>query len=255
MDRNLFPISKFKPDYLAHIWDRFSLFRSQKDEKLIQDFDIFSEDNVEIIADIEIEVNKVFSNRFELGKYLVELIGKSDFVRREINQPYMWSWISCIYLDQLTNQFADVRRMEHYIPAVGDYKRKLGWAPIAHRHSVREPYRLYKTYGDSSKIYFSKNIHQMGNVIESMRSRQDCITNHQVHEYIVMKYSMPNGFARKGTATQPNPARGTGRDSTVRLAKLYKRLNVNFFSPELKASELSNYLGPGFEFNEKSDVN
>lgn len=252
MDRSVFPISKFKPDYLQYVWDRLALFRSKKDEKLLQDFDLFSEENIEQISEVEIELDRLFSNRFQLAKYLVGLIDGSDFVRNEINQPYMWSWLSCVYLDQLTNGFANVSRMEHYIPTIGDYKKKLGWASVAHRHSVREPYRLYKDYGESSKIYFSKKIHQQGNIIESIRSRQDCVSNKQIHEYLLMKYAMPDGFARAGTATVPKPARGTGRDSTVRLGKLFKRLAITFHAPELKVAELSSYLGPGFDIEEKA---
>ncbi|QNJ11002.1 hypothetical protein [Synechococcus sp. M16.1] len=247
MNKISFPVSRFKPEYLQHIWDRIALFRTKKDERLLQDFDLFSEENIEQISEIEIELNRRFSNRFQLGKYLVELIDESDFIGREINQPYMWSWLSCVYLEQLTKNFSKVSRMEHYIPIIGDYKKKLGWQPIAHRHSVREPYRLYKQYRDSAKIYFSKNIHQQGNIIESIRSRQDCVSNKEIHEYLVMKYAMPDGFAKAGTATVPKPDKGTGRDSTVRLGKLFKRLAVTFHAPELKASELSNYLGPGFE--------
>ena len=228
MDKVTFPISRFKPEYLQHIWERIALFRSKKDEKLLQDFDLFSTENIEQISDIEIEINRRFPNRFQLAKYLVELIGDSEFIAKEINQPYMWSWLSCVYLDQLTKGFSKVSRMEHYIPIVGDYKKKLGWQPIAHRHSVREPYRLYKQYGESSKIYFSNKNYQQGNIIESIRSRQDCVNNKQIHEYLVLKYSMPDGFARAGTATVPKPEKGTGRDSTVRLGKLFKRLAVTF---------------------------
>lgn len=243
------PISKFKKEYLEHIWKRFADFRVAKDPALLQDFEIYSTDNIEIISDIEIDISLRFRNRFELAKYLHQRLSSCEFMKpsQEGNQPYMWSWLACVYLDQLTKNYSFVSRMEHYIPVIGDYKKKLGWASIAHRHCIREPYRLYDFYGESSKIYFSKNIHQQGNIIESIRSRNDCVSNKEIHEYLLLKYSMDDGFARPGTATSPNPSKGTGRDSTVRLAKIFKRLAVSFHAPELVAGELSKYLGPGFE--------
>ena len=117
MDKISFPVSRFKPEYLQHIWDRIALFRTKKDERLLQDFDLFSEENIEQISEIEIALNRRFSNRFQLGKYLVELIDESDFIGREINQPYMWSWLSCVYLEQLTKNFSKVSRFPGAIGA------------------------------------------------------------------------------------------------------------------------------------------
>lgn len=243
------PVSKFKKEYLEYIWKRFADFRVLKNPALLQDFEIYSADNIEIISDIEIDTSLKFSNRFELARYLHKTLSNCSFMgpAHEGNQPYIWSWLACVYLDQLTKQYSRVSRMEHYIPVIGDYKKKLGWASIAHRHCVREPYRLYELYGESSKIYFSKNIYQQGNIIESIRSRNDCVSNKEIHEYLLLKYAMDDGFSRPGTATTPNPLKGTGRDSTVRLAKIFKRLAVGFHAPELVATELSKYLGPGFE--------
>ena len=78
MDKISFPVSRFKPEYLQHIWDRIALFRTKKDERLLQDFDLFSEENIEQISEIEIELNDVFESLS--AKYLVELIDESDFI-------------------------------------------------------------------------------------------------------------------------------------------------------------------------------
>ena len=56
-----------------------------------------------------------------------------------------------------------------------------------------------------------------------------------------------DGYARKGTATTSSEEKGTGRDSTVRLGKLYKRLNIAYIGPLLTPQELADTLGPGFE--------
>ena len=39
----------------------------------------------------------------------------------------------------------------------------------------------------------------------------------------------------------------TGRASTVRLAKIYRRLNINYVGPLLNAFEIGEKVGPGFE--------
>ena len=40
--------------------------------------------------------------------------------------PDFWCWLSIIYFDQLTKNYSAVSRMEHYIPAVGRFRRKIG---------------------------------------------------------------------------------------------------------------------------------
>ena len=102
----------------------------------------------------------------------------------------------------------------------------------------------------SGFIYFLYKIFEQGNIIESIRSRKHCLNHPEIHRYLVLKYSLPSGFARMSTATTPNPKSGTGIDSTLRLAKIYKRLNLTYIGLLLTAEELADTIGPGFELEE-----
>lgn len=251
----LIKLCKFKKDYTEFVFNQIALFRSEKDENLLKKINPFKKENTDIISfDAVLDPNKKFSNRFNLGKYIHEIINNN--LRKEerkmiINDPDFWSWLSIVYFDQLTKNYSAVSRMEHYIPAIGRYRRKIGGSfNIAHRHSVREPFRLYSEFGEESKIYFNqRNIHQQGNIIESIRSRKECTSNPQIHELLKIKYMKEDGYAKPGTATTSSEEKGTGRSSTVRLGKLYRRLNVTYIGPLLNALELSEKLGPGFEID------
>tara|TARA_B100000963_G_scaffold359597_1_gene387352 strand:+ start:3019 stop:3783 length:765 start_codon:yes stop_codon:yes gene_type:complete len=252
---NLIKLSKFKTEYTDFIFDQIAQFRTEKDEKLLKEINPFDKNNLETISyDLVLDPNKKFSNRFFLGKYIYETL-RNNLKKEEIkminNDPDFWCWLSIIYFDQLTKNYSAVSRMEHYIPAVGRFRRKIGGSfSIAHRHSVREPYRLYYQFGEESKIYFNqRNIHQQGNIIESIRSRKECSSNPQIHEFLKIKYMKEDGYAKPGTATTSNEEKGTGISSTVRLGKLYRRINVTYIGPLLNAIELSERLGPGFEIN------
>ena len=209
----------------------------------------------EEISDIELDLEEKFSNRFEFGKYLFLKIGpllKDKKLRREyLNNPHFWTWVVLVYIKQLSNEYKQSRRPDRYIPAIGDYKI-YGSFNTSHRHMARESYRLYERFGEESKIYFNKkNLFETGNVIESIRSRQDTSNHDGIHEYLLLKYKDQDGYAiPKAAETVQFKNRNkkiTGRESTVRLAKIYRRLNINFVGPLLSAKEIAEKVGPGFE--------
>ena len=209
----------------------------------------------EKISDIEFDTEKIFENRFEFGKYLflkLELFLKDNILRRKyINNPHFWTWIVLVYIKQLSNEYKQSRRPDRYIPAIGDYKI-YGSFNTAHRHMARESYRLYERFGENSKIYFNKkNLFETGNIIESMRSRQDTSNHDGIHEYLLLKYRDEDGYAIPKAAEtvqfKDKNKKITGKESTVRLAKIYRRINISFVGPLLTAHEIGATVGPGFE--------
>ena len=234
--------------------ERIALVRSTGEPSYIHEIDPFSEEFTELISDVSIDADQTFENRFELAKYLTPIIDEAfiskETKRKYINNPDFWSWFSLVYINQLTGNFTKrkrISRQEHYIPAIGRYRMKWSSMPIAYRHSVREPYRLYSLYGESSKIYFAKKVSDAGNIIESMRSRKSTSSHKGIHEYLIRKYAKEDGFARPRTADPVRPSARQGKSSTVRLAKIYKRLNISYVGPLLDADEIASNVGPGFE--------
>jgi hypothetical protein len=163
-----------------------------------------------------------------------------------------WSWLALLFFSQLTDGLSRVSRREHYIPSIGPTWRMPGHS-VSHRHSIRESYILYESFGDESKIYFNpESVSMMGNMIEQLRSRGDIRRNRNMHSFIVNKYARRegnlSGYAVTGAAQKPNLSTGAGSNSAVRLGVLYRRLSVAYFAPLLADKELSEYLGPGFEY-------
>ena len=159
-----------------------------------------------------------------------------------------------IYLDQLTKDFTIrslINRNEHYIPAVGDFRKTWGQRPIHYRHAIREPFRLYSQYGEQSKIYFNpKDVCFSGDLIESIRSRKSTSTHPFLNEFINLKYDRGDGFAKPGTSSKEDKKSSRGRSSARRLGRIYKRLNKNYIAKELNAVEISQRIGPGFELSD-----
>ena len=152
--------------------------RKTKDKTFINEIDPYDDNQSQIISDILIDQKKPFRTRYDLGKYIHEIIFEA-FPTRSVrngynNNPDFWSWLAFIYLDQLTKDFTIrslINRNEHYIPAVGDFRKTWGQRPIHYRHAIREPFRLYSQYGEQSKIYFNpKDVCFSGDLIESIRS-------------------------------------------------------------------------------------
>mgnify|MGYP003330792949 FL=1 len=117
---------------------------------------------------------------------------------------------------------------------------------------ARESYRLYERFGENSKIYFNnKYLFETGIIIESMRSRQDTSNHDGIHEYLLLKYRDEDGYAIPKAAEtvqfKNKNKKITGKESTVRLAKIYRRINISFVGPLLTAHEIGATVGPGFE--------
>ena len=223
--------------------------------KHIQEIDPYSLEDSEIISNIEIDINKKFKNRYELAKYIYEIINVA-FPEKEVRfsfygNPDFWAWFSLIYIEQLTAGFTikeTISRGEHYIPAIQRFSKAWEVRPVYHRHSVRESYRVYSLYKEKSKIYFNPDGVQFhGNVMESIRSRKKCANHPSLNEYINLKYDRGDGFAKRGAATTYSKKKGTGGKSLVRLGLIYKRMNNNYVAKFMDPYQIAERIGPGFE--------
>ena len=249
-------LRKFKKYYVQKLWEKLETYKQDNDPQIFDDIDLESTDTTEIISEITIDMEREFESRFYLGKYVYEIVSKAFGIKNNkfeyLEDPGFWTWLSFLYFDQLTKNKTLIRRMEHYIPDLGEFKGRLEPRSLAYRHSVREHFKIYSQFGEEGKIYYlsSTKIFEQGNIIESIRSRKHCLNHPEIHRYLVLKYSLPSGFARMSTATTPNPKSGTGIDSTLRLAKIYKRLNLTYIGLLLTAEELADTIGPGFELEE-----
>ena len=252
---NLIKLRVFRDETTEIFNNIINNVRKFKDKSFIDQIDPFDDKYSEIISDLEIDSLKIFENRFELGKYINEIFNQAFPDRKSklpfINNPHFWSWMSFIYIGQLTKNFT-IRNMmsrnEHYIPAIGIYRKTWSQIPIHYRHSIREPYRIYSQFGEKARIYFNpKDVCFSGNMIETLRSRKATANHPTINDYINIKYDRGDGFAKTGASTKVDPDKGTGKSSTVRLGKIYKRLNQNYCAKEMSHIQIAERVGPGFE--------
>jgi hypothetical protein len=234
--------------YISNLRSQSS-FLERSEPAVISPFD---DSLAEILApNDQIDPTKIFENRFAMAEYLVAELSQAVSRLNLRNDVGFWSWLALVYFEQLTTRLEKVRRREHYIPSIGEIWRMPGH-PVAHRHSIRESFMLYESFGEESKVYFNPDsVSKMGNMIEQLRSRGDIRRNRNIHSLIVRKYARRDGalagYAATGAAQKPDPDTGNGFDSAVRLGVLYKRLSVSYMAPLLSDIQLSEYLGPGFQ--------
>lgn len=81
-----------------------------------------------IEASIKIDEKKKFSTRLALGDYLVKTL-KADTIENHVDDNGLWTWLACVYLDQLTGNFQHISEDAHYIFYSNDFRKR-------YRHSI-----------------------------------------------------------------------------------------------------------------------
>ena len=105
----LIQLRTFRKEATNQFNELISNVRKDKDKSYIELIDPFDDEYSEIISDTQIDTLKIFENRFELAKYIYEIINQAFPDRKSkspfINNPDFWSWLAFIYLEQLTKNF------------------------------------------------------------------------------------------------------------------------------------------------------
>ena len=190
-----------------------------------------------------INLTLVHPTRFELSRYIFKRL--NEFIQKnnlEDNVGF-WSWLALVYFEDLTDSFKNVSAEVNYIPEMGDIKLSDKKKKI-YEHSIREGFIMYRSFGDESKVYFSKKgVGYMGDFWEQTRGLGTIRRNKTLHKFILKVYSDPNGsgFARRGSLSQ------SGKSWALRrLSESYSNLSVNYAAPLLEMEDLEKLLGEDF---------
>jgi len=117
--------------------------------------------------DVDLE-QKSFGNSYELGQYLVPLLGQCD--QRKINfDQGLWSWLALFFFDQLCPTGSDgVRKPgRHNYPYILSADRR-----HQYRHAVRTPYLFVREHGEIVFFMFCNPVHIWGDITEQLTARQ-----------------------------------------------------------------------------------
>jgi hypothetical protein len=183
---------------------------------------------------IEIE-KKIFANRLEAGKYLNECFSPASIAGID-NQRGLWAWLALFFFDELCPPDAQGRRKPgeraRWVPAVGDFRKY-------YRHLLAGPYRIYRAHRDKPEramALLCTPLHQPGDIVEQLASRQELVTNIAVMEVATALYiDSPSGQPKRGAA-------GRGPGSARRLADIFNQFDVTWDLYAMTSDDLLNML-------------
>jgi hypothetical protein len=160
-----------------------------------------SEEHSEALADrIEVEQERAFGTRYDLGRYLVESF---EGVRL---QPYIgdrgfWTWLALLWFDQLCPAKKGQRRPSQPYNYV--LSRNYNHRP---RHSVYMTWQLVDRYGEDSRFMLCKEPSTRGELTEQLMARQDILSAEGVVRLASQLYFDPvSGIFKRGSAARKSP--------------------------------------------------
>lgn len=175
----------------------------------------------EISPPIEIE-RRTFSNRYAAAEYLHRLFEDSTLSNIERDRG-LWAWLSLFYFEELCPSDVSGRRKPgeraRWIPETG-----VSWR--YYRHLLAGPYRIYNAHSDNPQraiLVLCGSLHQPGDIVEQIASRQEIITNPGIMEAASrLYYDADSGRARRGAATK------TGKGTVRRFTDILNQFDVTW---------------------------
>lgn len=196
-----------------------------------------SEEHSELI-ELDLEVSEAsFSSRYEMGKYLAELL-KEKNVHSYIGDTGFWSWFALFWFDQLCrvksgqkSPFQDA----HYI-----LSHSFG---LRQRHAVFTSWQLVDRYGDQCRFMLSK-LSVRGEIAEQMMGSQYILSADGVVRLASRLYTAPgkSGFkAGAGGSGAGSPRRYVAWLGQIKLTYDYFKMTPDDLEA-LLPSEFSKFL-------------
>ena len=188
----------------------------------------------EIACAKKIEI-KDFDNRFELGKYLNQVL--SDCNHSEIdNDECLWNWLSCFFMEKILSAKGgkDIARFQFTQAREG------------RRNLIRTPWMLYNINGENSKFALPSALHIHSNECETYSSRPELFRNAIVGELCMDLYWDKENNKVFANATDH---RKQGR-AGVLYPRLYKKileLSKVYDLWSIDAANLKELVGEEFE--------
>ena len=121
--------------------------------------------------------NRNFLNRFELGKYLNEILSECK-ISDVINNEQLWNWIACYFIKKTLSSKGgkDIARFQFTTSREG------------RRNLTRTPWLLYNINGENSKFSLTSVLHIHSNECETYSSRPELYRNRVIGKLIIDLY-------------------------------------------------------------------
>jgi hypothetical protein len=199
-------------------------------------------DTSEPLSKLIVVQTKIYADRFEFGRVLVELLSPLDPAIVSADR-HLWSWLALFWFDQLCPQRADGTRdvkEEHRYIYTNDFR-------YYYRHLVRSPWYVVRHHGDSGRFLlmgtkpseYPLSVH--GEILEQIGGRQQVFGSRSIVAAASRLYADPStGRPRRGVA-------GRGRGSAFRFGMVLRQLDLTY-DPEIMPSDgLINILPAEFD--------
>lgn len=193
----------------------------------------------EIQPAIEIE-QRTFGSRYAAAEYLYNRFKDSRLTNIERDRG-LWAWLSLFYFDELcpANVKGECKpgQIARWIPETG-----VSWR--YYRHLLAGPYRIYAAHSDSPErvlLVLCGPLHQPGDIVEQIASRQEIITNGGIMEAVSNLYYDPSSSKpRRGAATKE------GKGTVRRFTDILNQFDVNWDLYSLEAQDVLQLLPDEF---------
>lgn len=154
--------------------------------------------------------DRPFRDRADFGCYLHGALGAVGDRALE-DHPGLWGWLALFYFEQTCPRAENGTRSPgmHYrhVPS-RDYRHR-------YRHLVWAPVELVRWHGERARILLSLPLHQQGDIMEQIASRQGFIENPALVEALNLLYFDEQGAAPKRGVTSRSRAGNLRRFVTV----------------------------------------
>lgn len=178
-----------------------------------------------------------YRTKFDAASNLLDILSPLDGPALSADIG-LWSWLALFHFDQLSPKRADGKRRPrqdyHYIPG-GD-----GWT--RDRHLLAGPYKLVRQHGEHARVLLYPPLHQHGNFIYQIGTRQEIVANRGLIEAIHLLYwNARTRRPKRGATTESRPG------SLQRLIAVVQQLELNYDLYGMTAGEILGLLPGEFD--------
>ncbi|MAC55311.1 MAG: hypothetical protein CME31_22450 [Gimesia sp.] len=200
------------------------------DPKLAPPIEILEHgDTSEDLGDVEIIIEpQVFGSRYAAAEYLHGQLSDSGLDGIDHDRG-VWAWLALFYFEELCPADKKGRRSPgqdaRWVPESGHAFRY-------YRHLLAGPYRIFHAHRsspDKAMILLCGPLHQPGDIVEQLASRQELVTNGSLLGTATALYlNKETSRAKRGvTTTEKLNGRTRGKPGTVRrLIDVYKQFDL-----------------------------
>lgn len=241
---------KANEDFKSHLKEMLTTSGKVKDAFEKKYKNIFKkmakeESNLEEVIGAKKLDNKLFTSRFEFGKYLSEVLADCSFSKVNRDER-LWNYISCFYLDDLVTNSEKENRLR-FIPHFHDLKRNL----------VRTPWFLYFLLKNDSQFALCTSLSEHSNMCEQFVSRQELVRNRSIGELCMNLYFDKSKKKLKTNSAKHEINKDTGSYHPgviyPRLTKTLGKLNKIYDLWNIETDNLDEIIGEEFRFWKKND--